>query len=177
VSKLVDKIKNFWLGEEDTYDDDGFDELFRVQSSESQQVIPLDSGILDSNAKSSANTNSTGKDKTKTDKSTKSNHLKVLSSSSSPYSATNQVVVLEPNCFEQARDVLQYLRKGSSVVLNLDDMEANDSQRLLDFVCGGIYALDGSQKRVGNEVFLLVPNSVNISAIERLGESKDHFWN
>ena len=76
-------------------------------------------------------------------------------------------MVFEPQEFGQAVRVIEFLRKGSSVVLNLAGLPDEDSQRLLDFVCGGMFALDGSQKRVGDRVFLLVPNSVNISAIEQ----------
>jgi cell division inhibitor SepF len=72
---------------------------------------------------------------------------------------------------------IQYLKKGSSIVLNLCKLDAEQSQRLIDFVCGGIYALDGSQKRVGEGVFLLVPNSMNINLVEgKENKLTQAFW-
>ncbi len=160
---IVEKIKNFWLGSEETYED-GFDELFSVENSspKNQQTVTDPTPI------------STKSSKVKEFSSPA--HLKVLDQAN-PYSATNEVVVLEPTNFSQAPEVIQYLRRGSSVVLNLYKLDEEQSQRLIDFVCGGIYAIDGSQRRVGEGVFLLVPSNVNINTIQKEAkDSKLSFW-
>lgn len=173
---IVEKIKSFWLGSEETYDE-GFDDLFRIESglgnannngNNKVSLTPV-------NPLENTNLSSISKNKTKESQISSSNHLKILDQNA--YSATNEVVVLEPTNFNQAPEVLQYLRRGSSVVLNLCKLDADQSQRLVDFVCGGIYALDGSQRRVGEGVFLLVPSSVNINSIENRESKLLHsFW-
>ena len=169
MSTLVDKIKNFWLGSEETYDE-GFDDLFRIESGLSNTTNRTNSPDLIPTTSSNSM-----KNKEKFIE-TSSPHLKVLEHNSS-YSATNEVIVLEPTSFSQAHDVIQYLKKGSSIVLNLCKLDAEQSQRLIDFVCGGIYALDGSQKRVGEGVFLLVPNSMNINLVEgKENKLTQAFW-
>jgi cell division inhibitor SepF len=164
---IVEKLKSFWLGADDTYDE-GFDDLFRLEGGLGNSVNRIttpEPNIL---------TSSTSKSKIK-DVAPTPSHLKLLEQTA--YSATNEVVVLEPTSFNQAPEVIQYLRKGSSIVLNLCKLDSEQSQRLIDFVCGGIYALDGSQRRVGEGVFLLVPSSVNINSIEnRENKLINSFW-
>ncbi len=169
---IVEKIKSFWLGSEETYDE-GFDDLFRIEGglgsklNTTPEIIPTPSP--------STSVTLPTKSKIK-DSSTSQSHLKVLEQTSA-LSATNEVVVLEPTSFSQAPELIQYLRRGSSIVLNLCKLDPEQSQRLIDFVCGGIYALDGSQRRVGEGVFLLVPSSVNINSIENRENRLLHsFW-
>ncbi len=150
MNKIVDKLKNFWLGSEEPYDD-GFDQLFKLNNANTLNAVLAEKDLTQKNSK-----------KIQSNVPLPS-HLKVLDNSS--YSPTNEVIVMEPMTFNQAVEIIQYLRKGSSIVLNLGNLESEESQRLLDFVCGGIYALDGSQKRVGEGVFLLVPSSVNINSV------------
>jgi cell division inhibitor SepF len=167
---IVEKIKSFWLGAEDSYDE-GFDDLFRIEGGLGTATNnPTSSTELLAPTSTSAPSKSKIKDAPIT-----STHLKLLEQSA--YSATNEVVVLEPTSFNQAPEVIQFLRKGSSIVLNLCKLDPDQSQRLIDFVCGGIYALDGSQRRVGEGVFLLVPSSVNINSIENRENKLLHsFW-
>lgn len=165
---IVEKIKSFWLGSEETYDE-GFDDLFRIES-----------GLGNAQNRNTVSTDlaSSVASKTKMKEPIIGNSSSSLKALDQPiYSATNEVIVLEPTSFNQAPEVLQYLRRGSSIVLNLCKLDAEQSQRLIDFICGGIYALDGSQRRVGEGVFLLVPNSVNINSVDNRENKLIHsFW-
>lgn len=70
---------------------------------------------------------------------------------------------MEPRRFEEIPQVIQLLRKRKSVLLNLTMMDPFEAQRIVDFVAGGTYAIDGHQKRVGEMVFLFTPVCVQIS--------------
>lgn len=173
---IVEKIKSFWLGAEETYDE-GFDDLFRLEGGlgNTSAAASAASKLTPVNEPNIIPTPSKGKAKEMLPATNSQSHLKVLEQTA--YSATNEVVVLEPTSFSQAPEVLQYLRRGSSIVLNLCKLDSEQSQRLIDFVCGGIYALDGSQRRVGEGVFLLVPSCVNINSIENRESKLLHsFW-
>ena len=78
---------------------------------------------------------------------------------------TSEVVVIEPNSFEEMPQVILALRERKSVVLNLNIMNPEEAQRAVDFVAGGTYAMDGHQERVGESIFLFTPSSVKVSSL------------
>ncbi|BAQ66707.1 cell division protein SepF [Geminocystis sp. NIES-3709] len=79
--------------------------------------------------------------------------------------AVNEVVVIEPHCFEEIPQVIQTLREQRCVVLNLNVMEPDEAQRAVDFVAGGTYAIDGNQERIGESIFLFTPRNVKVSTL------------
>ena len=75
----------------------------------------------------------------------------------------SEVVVLEPQTFEEMPQAIRALRERKSVVLNLTIMDPDQAQRAVDFVAGGTYAIDGHQERIGESIFLFTPNCVQVS--------------
>ena len=75
----------------------------------------------------------------------------------------SEVVVMEPQSFEEMPNVIRALRERKSVVLNLTLMDPDQAQRSVDFVAGGTYAIDGHQERIGESIFLFTPNCVQVS--------------
>ena len=75
----------------------------------------------------------------------------------------SEVVVMEPQFFEEMPNVIRALRERKSVVLNLTMMDPDQAQRSVDFVAGGTYAIDGHQERIGESIFLFTPNCVQVS--------------
>jgi len=75
---------------------------------------------------------------------------------------TKNVEFVYPNRFEDVQTVINYLKEGESVMLNLNNMNEIDSQRLLDCTSGAIYALNGNIRHVDNNIFLLTPEGYAI---------------
>ncbi|MGF1512277.1 MAG: cell division protein SepF [Elainellaceae cyanobacterium] len=75
----------------------------------------------------------------------------------------SEVVVIEPQSFEEMPQVIRSLRERKSVVLNLTHMDADQAQRSVDFIAGGTYAIDGHQERIGESIFLFTPSCVQVS--------------
>lgn len=104
------------------------------------------------------------------------NNLKVVSHPA----ASNQyeVMVVEPRTFEESLEVVNSLRNRKSLILNLHLLDAEQSQRVVDFVSGATHAIDGHQQKVGEGVFVFTPNNVNIAVeTEKTRISRDAFWN
>ena len=79
---------------------------------------------------------------------------------------TKNVEFVYPNKFDDVQVVINYLKEGESVVLNLNNMNEVDSQRLLDCTSGAIYALNGNIRHVDNNIFLLTPEGFAIRTPE-----------
>lgn len=95
-----------------------------------------------------------------------------------PKASQYEVMVIEPKSFEESLEVVNNLRDRKSIILNLHLLDAEQSQRVVDFVSGATHAIDGNQQRIGEGVFIFTPNNVCISAeTEKAKVMKDVFWN
>lgn len=74
-----------------------------------------------------------------------------------------RMMVLQPQSFEDTQMVIDNLLGGKSVVLNLENLKSDAAQRVLDFVSGAIYALNGNIRKVSKGIFILAPQGVDIS--------------
>jgi cell division inhibitor SepF len=73
-----------------------------------------------------------------------------------------KVVVLKPHSFNDAREVCDHLRNKKPIIVNLEEIEKENAQRIIDFISGSIYALDGNIQKVANEIFIVAPCNVDI---------------
>ena len=84
------------------------------------------------------------------------------------------VVVIEPQSFDDAQQVAVNLQKKKPVVLNFEKTEKSVANRIIDFISGTTYALNGDIKKISNNVILCAPSNVNVSYSEdehRLGDN------
>lgn len=75
-----------------------------------------------------------------------------------------ELVVMEPRSFEAVPEAILALRDRKAVILNLNHMDTDEAQRSVDYVAGGVFAMDGHQERINQNVFLFTPASVQISS-------------
>ena len=80
-------------------------------------------------------------------------------------SGFQEIIVLTPRGFEEGLDAVLAVREQRTVLLNLSEMESKLAQRTADFVSGGVYALHGQERRVGERVLLFAPASVDIDQL------------
>ena len=77
-----------------------------------------------------------------------------------------KVVVIEPKSFDDAQQVANNLREKKPVVINFEHTDGEAAKRIIDFISGTTYALNGEIKKVGHNVFLCAPSNVNVSYTE-----------
>ncbi len=74
-----------------------------------------------------------------------------------------QVVVIQPTCYEDAQQICDQVKAKKPVVVNLEQVEYPIAQRIMDFLSGTCYSLEGSIQRVANNIFVIAPENVEIS--------------
>ena len=92
----------------------------------------------------------------------------------SPYS----IFYNEPKIYEDSLNISADLRRGAPVLINLKHLEPSEGTRLIDFVCGTAYAIDGHMMKIGESIFLFTPNHINIVDAEEksvLGAEINYF--
>ena len=83
------------------------------------------------------------------------------------------VIVLTPQHFDEALEAVLAVREQHTVVLNLSRMDAELAQRTADFVSGGVYAIDGHQQRIGDNVLVFAPASVRLEWLNNSSSPQD----
>ena len=76
--------------------------------------------------------------------------------------AESNIIMVEPKNHGEMRKVIDYLKQGQTVAVNLEGISSEDSQRILDFFSGAIYGLNGSIHRWHGDLFLLAPEGHKI---------------
>jgi FtsZ-interacting cell division protein YlmF len=71
-------------------------------------------------------------------------------------------LMFAPNSFDDVEIIIDHLKNHEAVIINLKEIKSITGQRVLDFISGAIYALDGSIQPIENGLFLLTPGGVNI---------------
>jgi cell division inhibitor SepF len=90
-----------------------------------------------------------------------------------------KVHVVAPDRFGDAQEIGDRFRHQTPVVVNLQDCADSDpklARRILDFCSGVTYALDGAMSKIGDQVFLLTPANVEVSAEERRRLQERGLW-
>ncbi len=75
--------------------------------------------------------------------------------------------VVAPTSFNHAQEVADKLKSSQPVIVNLQNVDRDLSRRIIDFASGLCYGVGGQMERVANQVFLLTPSNVEVSAEER----------
>lgn len=75
-----------------------------------------------------------------------------------------KVMVLEPASFDDAQLIADHLRNQKPVVVNFEKVDLDTTKRMIDFLSGTIYAINGSMQRIGDSILLCAPSSVDIDA-------------
>ncbi len=74
-----------------------------------------------------------------------------------------KMVLCEPSEFEEAEEIADHMKKRKSVVVNMQRLDPYSSKRMLDFLSGTVYALNGKIQKLGKQTFLCTPEHVNIT--------------
>ena len=73
-----------------------------------------------------------------------------------------KVVVYQALTYDDTQNIVDNLKNRKPIIVNLDSLEQELAQRVLDFMSGAVYALDGTIQKVSKSIFVLVPSNIDI---------------
>lgn len=76
---------------------------------------------------------------------------------------TKNFVFFQLTCYEDVKQLIEYLRENEPAIIDLNEITESEAQRILDFASGAICALNGSIQRITGNIFLLVPDGFKIT--------------
>ncbi|AUI70983.1 cell division protein SepF [Companilactobacillus alimentarius] len=95
-----------------------------------------------------------------------SNNEKVVSMSAASEknrsSVNSKIAIYQPRVYSDAKVIAKQLLNNKAVIVNFNNVNDEQSKRIVDFLTGTIFALDGEIKRVGEKIFLCTPPKFEI---------------
>lgn len=129
----MDKVKKWFFEEED--EDDIYDEM------EIDEEEPPKTSMFEK-AKSSRT----------------SDAVKALSANKDSH-----LVLFEPRAYGETQDIAVYLKQKRAAVVNLHRLQKEQSKRVIDFLSGVIFAIEGDIQQIGPKIFLCTPKNIGVS--------------
>lgn len=72
------------------------------------------------------------------------------------------VILCEPSEFNDSPEVCDNLKKGITVVVNMENAETSEAKKIFDFLSGAVYVLEGSMRKIADNIFILAPKGIDI---------------
>ena len=71
--------------------------------------------------------------------------------------------VVDPKDYQDAEKIGNHLKDARPVVMNMEKTDVDEAQRIVDFIQGVMYALDGRIDQVSENIYLCAPNNMSVS--------------
>ena len=84
----------------------------------------------------------------------------------------NKTILVEPRAFSEAQQIADYLKNKNQVVVNFKRVTSDVSKRIMDFLNGIIYAIDGTMQKLGPGIVICAPKGFEIEGNITEDESK-----
>ena len=94
---------------------------------------------------------------------------------SSPITADTNIVLFEPRNFDEAEEIGRHIKSCRACCINLHRMPSEYRQRIIDFLSGVVYGVDGSIKKIGENVILCSAKNLQVGGDINLSASEEEY--
>lgn len=161
MARLMDSLKRFFTMEEDSFSADGFDSE-SLEEREAQRQV----GLRGAPAAAAAPAQPPGQTPGQPGLARGGRNNLV----SLPTPRKQEIVVLEPASFADAREIAEALKVKKCILLNMRKTDKELARRIVDFLSGISYAMEGNSQKVADNIFLFVPGHMEIV----IADHQDH---
>lgn len=89
------------------------------------------------------------------------------------YRRSNNIETIKPAMYSDAHKIIDKLREGNIIVFSLELVDDDLAIRILDFVYGGTFALNGTIKEVGTRVYVVTNQGIRLAEISNSNDESD----
>ncbi len=87
--------------------------------------------------------------------------------------ADTNIVLFEPRNFDEAEEIGRHIKLKRACCINLHRMPSEYRQRIIDFLSGIIFGVDGTIKKIGENVILCSPKNLQVGGDINLANKED----
>lgn len=92
-------------------------------------------------------------------------------------SGKQEVVLFHAKSLDDGAKAADELRRRKAVILNMENVDKSLIRRVVDFLSGSVYALDGSVKKVAQATYLFCPHNMDVVGdLETIQSDTDSFF-
>ncbi|MCI8336991.1 MAG: cell division protein SepF [Peptococcaceae bacterium] len=82
------------------------------------------------------------------------------------------MVLVKAESYDDMQTIAQHIKEERVVIVNFEDMSKDVAQRMVDFLSGAVFALDGVPKKVSGGTFLFSSRNVDLTGKIMDGEQE-----
>ena len=83
----------------------------------------------------------------------------------------SKMILFEPRAYSESQQIADYLKTSNAVIVNLKRVTPDQAKRIVDFLSGTLYAIEGGLQKLGGGIFLCTPSSVPVEG--KISDDKD----
>lgn len=87
-----------------------------------------------------------------------------------------RVVLKRPSEFTDIMEIVDSVKSRKIVVMNMTEVESKLAQRMIDYIVGACYALNGSFQEIARSIYIFAPDNVDINNELKQEMSKSEFF-
>ena len=87
-----------------------------------------------------------------------------------PVSGGMKMIVYHPVSYEDTQNIIDNIKNRKPVIVNMEGLEIDCAQRILDFLSGAVYALNGTMSKISRGIFVVAPNNYDV-----VGNGEDEY--
>ena len=84
----------------------------------------------------------------------------------------SHLILFEPRAYSETQEIAIYLKQKRAAVVNLHRLQKEQSKRVIDFLSGVIFAIEGDIQQIGPKIFLCTPKNIGVSGNITMDESE-----
>ena len=89
-----------------------------------------------------------------------------------------KVRIIKPKSFEESGKIADEIKGDRLVIFDVTTLDIDQARRIVDFIVGSAYALNGNVRRVSGGIFVAAPNSIDITGDNLKEQTRSSFdWN
>ena len=84
----------------------------------------------------------------------------------------NKMILFEPRAYSESQQIADYLKNNNAVIVNLKRVTPDQAKRIVDFLSGTLYAIEGGLQKLGGGIFLCAPSNIPVEG--KISDDKDN---
>ena len=88
----------------------------------------------------------------------------------------NKMILVEPRAYSESQEIADHLKARNSVVVNFKRVTTDQAKRIIDFLSGTLYAINGDLQKIGDGIYLCTPKNIDVQGkITEENESQEDY--